>query len=226
MISDAYDFGVGAGFYLDATQAPWSQHYRMYRYVIDGAAGASSRRSFPADTARSGIIGHSMGGHGALTIGAAGIREVPLAVGVRADRRADAGARGARRRSRATSARTARHGRSTTPPSWWRTAGTFPDVILVDQGLADKFLDAQLKPELLRRPAKAAGQPLDLRMHHGYDHGYFFIQTFMRDTSTGTRGARRLTGIFSRRDARATCSSSPLRTVGSGSRYLRRIAGR
>ena len=91
----------------------------------------------------------------------------------------------------------------------------FSGGILVDQGTADKFLDEQLKPELLAAACKAAGQPLELRMREGYDHGYFFIQTFIASTWTGTRSA-----CASRRDARAAVRNSPLRTVGSGSRYF------
>jgi S-formylglutathione hydrolase len=175
---ESWDFGQGAGFYVDATQAPWSANYRMFGYVTDELPEAVAR-SFPIDMSRLGIMGHSMGGHGALV---AALRRpdrfgscsafAPISApsdcpwGVKAftnylgpDRAAwadyDASALMRRR--------------------------PFAREILVDQGLADKFLAEQLMPERLEAAAKASGQKLTVRRHAGYDHGYFFIQSFVAD---------------------------------------------
>jgi len=176
---DSWDFGIAAGFYLNATQSPWAPHYRMYGYVVEELPAVIAA-NFNVDPQRSGLMGHSMGGHGALTIGLknphkyrslsafapiSAPMQVPWGV------KAFTGYLGGNRAAWADydSCELLANGRK------------FPDIILVDQGLADKFLEQQLKPELLEAAAKAAGQRLELRMHRGYDHGYFFIQTFMRD---------------------------------------------
>jgi len=176
---DSWDFGIAAGFYLNATQSPWAPHYRMYSYVVDELPQLIGAR-FNADIHNAGIMGHSMGGHGALTIALKNPQKyrslsafapisAPMQVpwGVKAF----TGYLGENRAAWADydACDLLSHGRR------------FPETILVDQGLADKFLQDQLKPELLEAAAKAAGQRLELRMHRGYDHGYFFIQTFMRD---------------------------------------------
>jgi S-formylglutathione hydrolase len=174
---DSWDFGVAAGFYLDAIEAPWAKHYRMYSYVVDELPGVIANY-FKADTARSGIMGHSMGGHGALTIGLKNPQKyrslsafAPIAApiqspwGVKAFTGYLGAFRGTWAQYDATELVKAGH--------------RFPGGILVDQGTADKFLSDQLKPELLAAACKAAGQPIELGMHEGYDHGYFFIQTFI-----------------------------------------------
>jgi S-formylglutathione hydrolase len=175
----SWDFGIAAGFYVDATQEPWSRHYRMYSYVVDELPGVVAA-NFRADTKRSGIFGHSMGGHGALTIALknpdkyrslSAFAPISAPSQVPWGNKAFSGYLGADRASwgQYDACELLAHGRR------------FPDTILVDQGTSDKFLREQLKPELLEEACKAAGQPLELRMHTGYDHGYFFIQTFIAD---------------------------------------------
>ncbi|MFD0944713.1 S-formylglutathione hydrolase [Sphingomonas canadensis] len=175
----AYDFGLGAGFYVDATEQPWAKHYRMRSY-IEQELPALIAAEFPmADMGRQGITGHSMGGHGALTIALRnpgrfasvsafapivapsqvpwGQKALPLYLG--GDRAA------------------------------WREYDSVALIedgarlpgLLVDQGAADNFLEGQLKPELLAAACKAAGIPLTLRIRPGYDHSYYFISSFMAD---------------------------------------------
>ncbi|MEG3660946.1 S-formylglutathione hydrolase [Celeribacter halophilus] len=174
----AYDFGLGAGFYVNATEAPFTQHYRMRDY-IEKELPALIGAQFPADMERISIMGHSMGGHGALTI---------------ALRNPD--------RYKAVSAfapivsplncpwgEKALTGYIGADKSAWRQydacaliedGARVPDI-LVDQGSADNFLEGQLKPEFLTQVCEKSGQPLTLRMQEGYDHSYYFISTFMRD---------------------------------------------
>ena len=176
-----YDMGLGAGFYLNATQAPWSQHYRMYDYVTTELQDAVFD-NFPGDKDRHGLTGHSMGGHGALTIG---LRNPHLFRSLSAfapicttlhspwGRKALGCYLGDER------------------PAWEiydaaEVARGVDDAshysrILVDQGAADAFLDEQLKPELLVAAGKESGLPIDLRIHDGYDHGYYFISTFIEE---------------------------------------------
>ena len=174
---DSWDFGIAAGFYLDATEAPWSKHYRMYSYVTEELPGIVAA-NFPADAARSGIFGHSMGGHGALTIGLKNPGKyrslsafAPIAApiqspwGVKAFSGYLGAFRGAWSQYDAT--------------ELVKAGKRFESGILIDQGTADKFLADQLKPGLLEAACRDAGQPLELGMHEGYDHGYFFIQTFI-----------------------------------------------
>jgi len=175
----SYDFGLGAGFYVDATEAPWSANYRMYSYIskeLFDLVGAN----FAVDTARAGIAGHSMGGHGALTIGLKHpnrFRSIsafsPIVSAMRCPwgEKALAGYLGADRATWTDYDATAlieRRG--------WKGG-----PILVDQGTKDQFLDTQLKPELLRTACEQAGVPLQLRMQEGYDHSYYFIATFIED---------------------------------------------
>jgi S-formylglutathione hydrolase len=174
----AYDFGQGAGFYADATEAPWSRHFRMRTY-IEQELPALIAAEFPADMGRQGITGHSMGGHGALTIGLrnpARFRSVsafaPIASPIHCPwgEKALTGYLGADRAA-------------------WREYdacaliedGARLDAPLVDQGDADPFLADQLKPELLQAACRDAGIPLTLRMQPGYDHSYYTIATFMAD---------------------------------------------
>jgi S-formylglutathione hydrolase len=174
----AWDFGLGAGFYVDATRAPWSSAYRLFTYVTEELPELVAAH-FPVDTTRTGIFGHSMGGHGALVAALrapARFRSVsalaPIASPTRCPwgEKALAGYLGDDRaawRSYDACALLETH----------RVAGT----ILVDQGTSDKFLAAQLKPELLEEACASAGQPLRLRRHEGYDHSYFFIASMIED---------------------------------------------
>jgi len=174
----SWDFGQGAGFYVDAAQPPWSAHYRMSTYVTEELPALIDAR-FPTDPARRGVLGHSMGGHGALV---SALRRpdvfrscsafAPIAAASECPwgERALGGYLGADRGAWA---------------GWDASAlmrrTPFPQEILVDQGLADRFLDEQLKPERLEEAAAVSGQRLTLRRHPGYDHGYFFIQSFIAD---------------------------------------------
>jgi S-formylglutathione hydrolase len=177
----SWDFGVGAGFYLDATQAPWSQHYRMESYLTAELLPLLTRH-FPIAPGRIGIFGHSMGGHGALTLA---LRHPALFKSVSAlapicapsqcpwGRKAFAGYLGADESGWLA------HDASALMASL--PSAPYPGGILIDQGLADKFLGEQLHPDLLEAACAKAGQPLTLRRHAGYDHGYYFIATFMAD---------------------------------------------
>ena len=179
--ADHWDFGLGAGFYLDATEAPWSAHYRMESYITTELL-PDLQATLPIAADRVGIFGHSMGGHGALTLA---LRHPRLFKSVSAfapicapsqcpwGQKAFTGYLGADESVWAAhDAATLMSQRTTTP---------FPAGILIDQGLADGFLGAQLHPELFEAACARAGQPLTLRQHAGYDHGYYFIGTFMRD---------------------------------------------
>ena len=179
--ADAWDFGLAAGFYLDATQAPWSVHYRLESYLIDELLPLIAT-SFPIDGSRLGITGHSMGGHGALTLA---LRHPGVFKSVSAfapicaptqcpwGRKAFTGYLGADEST--WNAHDATHLMAQ------QSAAPFPGGILIDQGLADKFLAAQLHPHLLEAACAQARQPLTLRRHAGYDHGYYFVATFMQD---------------------------------------------
>jgi S-formylglutathione hydrolase len=177
--ADSYDFGVGAGFYVDATQAPWSKGYRMYSYVARELPAAVAA-TFPVDPSRAGIFGHSMGGHGALTIALknpGAYKSVsafaPISSPMRCPwgEKALAGYLGPdRARWREYDATTLIEDRGWKGPP-----------ILVDQGSSDQFLDTQLKPELLRAACAERKVPLELRMQEGYDHSYFFIASFVDD---------------------------------------------
>jgi S-formylglutathione hydrolase len=175
---ESYDLGTGAGFYVDATEPPWSRHYRMYSYVTEDLAAAVAA-NFPADTARQGIFGHSMGGHGALTIHLRNpevYRSVSAFAPIAAPMNCPWGEK----------ALTAYLGPDREA---WRDHDTCELVrrdpsqakFLIDQGTADDFLETQLKPDLLAKACEAAGQHFELRLQPGYDHSYFFIQTFMED---------------------------------------------
>jgi S-formylglutathione hydrolase len=177
--AEAWDFGVGAGFYLDATQASWSAHWRMESYVVD-ELNALVTASFPADASRQGLFGHSMGGHGALTLALRHKdrwRSVSAFAPISAPMRCPWGIKAFTGYLGPDRSKWAEH--DTT--ELLKSRGPLPFEILVDQGLADKFLEEQLKPELLEEAAEAAGQKLTLRRHAGYDHSYWFIQTFMAD---------------------------------------------
>lgn len=176
--SQSWDFGVGAGFYLDATQVPWARGFRMGSY-LNAELPELIEANFPAATDRRGIFGHSMGGHGAL---------------VSALRHPD--------RWQSVSA-FAPIGNPAQVPWGQKAFGNYlgpdaetwkawdacelmkkkpyPGLLLVDQGEADQFLTRELRPENLRLAAQAAGQSLTLRLHAGYDHSYYFVQSFVGD---------------------------------------------
>ncbi len=180
-IADAtgdWEFGEGAGFYVDATQAPYAENFRMRSYVVEELPRVLAEH-FPADVGRAGITGHSMGGHGALTIALSHPSRyhslsafAPIVAPTQVP-----------------------WGRKAFPrylgsdESTWRdydacelvAARRFHATILIDQGEADKFLDEQLRPGLFAAACAAAGQPLELRMQPGYDHSYWFIQSLVAD---------------------------------------------
>jgi S-formylglutathione hydrolase len=172
----AWDFGTGAGFYLDATQAPWSRHWRMGSYITQELRELVLRQ-FPADATRVGLFGHSMGGHGALTLALKNpglYQSVSAFAPIAAPMHCPWGVK----------AFTGYLGDDTT--AWAQhdasaliAAGARAPHLLIDQGLSDKFLAEQLHPHRLEEACDQAGQPLTLRRHAGYDHGYYFIQSFM-----------------------------------------------
>ena len=176
--AEYWDFGVGAGFYLDATEAPWATHYRMGSYV-NLELPALIEANFPAVADRRGIFGHSMGGHGALVIAlrhperwqaASAFAPIanPCAV--------PWGQKAFTRYLGAQSPRWAEHDASELMRTRPRA-----DVLLVDQGSSDQFLERELRPETLSAAAAVSGQKLNLRLHEGYDHSYWFIQSFVAD---------------------------------------------
>ena len=176
-----YDFGLAAGFYLNATEEPWSKHYRMYDYVMRELQPAVFE-NFPGDASRHGLTGHSMGGHGALTIGLKhpdvfhslsafapicttlhspwGQKALGYYLGDDKSTWSDYDASEVARNVAGASSRS---------------------TILVDQGAGDPYLEEQLKPQLLQQACAESGLTLKLRMHDGYDHGYYFISTFIED---------------------------------------------
>jgi S-formylglutathione hydrolase len=174
----AYDFGLGAGFYVDATQAPFDRNYRMWSYVTEEVPALIAEH-FPADMSRQSIMGHSMGGHGALTIGlrhpdrfkaVSAFAPIVAPGHVAWGEKALGGYLGDDRAA-------------------WRKHdavaliedGARVPELLVDQGTADQFLEQQLRPELLQAACDAAGIELTLNMREGYDHSYYFISSFMTD---------------------------------------------
>lgn len=175
---ESYDFGSGAGFYVDATESPWSDHYRMYTYVSDELPGLVESE-WRLDGERRGIFGHSMGGHGALVCAlrnadryrsVSAFAPIVNPVDVPWGQKAFSGYLGA---DRATweaydASRLVRQG------DWRRP-------ILIDQGEADDFLDEQLQPEVFQQACREAGVELTLNRHAGYDHSYYFIATFIAD---------------------------------------------
>ncbi len=176
---DDYDFGTGAGFYVDAMQSPWAANYRMYSYVR-AELPAVIAQGFAIDTSRAGIFGHSMGGHGALTIALKNPETyksvsafAPIVAPMQCPwgEKAFTGYLGADRES-------------------WReydateliTSGkTIDGTILIDQGTADPFLDEQLKPHLFDEACNASGQAVEVRLQEGYDHSYYLMASFMAD---------------------------------------------
>ncbi|TAL84255.1 MAG: S-formylglutathione hydrolase [Rhodanobacter sp.] len=173
-----WEFGEGAGFYLDATQAPWSARFRMHRYVVDELPGLIAEH-FPVDSSRCGIFGHSMGGHGALTIALKHpdrYRSVSAFAPIVAAGQVPWGHKALPRYLGNDKAAWADYDACELV-----RRQTFPGTILIDQGEADPFLESQLKPELFDQACAEAGQALLLRRHPGYDHSYYFISSFIAD---------------------------------------------
>jgi len=176
--AEEWDFGKGAGFYVDATEEPWSRHYRMWSYVTEELP-ALIASEFPADMDRQGITGHSMGGHGALTVALRNpgrFRSVSAFAPIVAPSQVPWGQK-------------ALGGYLGQDHGSWRKHdavalvedGARVDELLVDIGTADPFLEKELRPELLERACADAGIPLQLNRREGYDHSYYFISTFMAD---------------------------------------------
>jgi S-formylglutathione hydrolase len=179
--ADSWDLGVGAGFYLDASREPWSKHYRMESYLTAELLPLLTT-ALPIDASRIGIFGHSMGGHGALTLALRhpGVfKSVSALAPVCAPSRCPWGRKAFTAYLGVDESAWAQHDAT----ELMTDAGgvPFPGGILIDQGLADKFLAEQLHPELFETACAVRGQLLLLRRHAGYDHGYYFIATFMSD---------------------------------------------
>ncbi|MDP3854239.1 S-formylglutathione hydrolase [Phenylobacterium sp.] len=177
----AYDLGQGAGFYLDATQRPWAPHFAMETYVTRDLIDVVSE-SCPVDRARLGVLGHSMGGHGALTLALRHpdlFRSASAFAPICSPTRCDWGRKAFGAYLGDDEATWREHDAALLLEAG-AARGRFDDI-LVDQGLADSFLQNQLKPELLELAARAAGQKLTLRRQPGYDHSYFFMTSFIDD---------------------------------------------
>lgn len=179
--ADSWDFGVGAGFYLDATAEPWARHWRMESYLVKELL-PQVLAQLPVDGERLGIFGHSMGGHGALTLALrhpGRFKSVSAFAPICAPTQCPWGEKAFTGYLGAD--RTAWGEHDATVLMQNHPIAPYPAGILIDQGLADKFLPTQLHPELFEAACQAIGQPLTLRRHEGYDHGYYFIQSFMAD---------------------------------------------
>ena len=176
----AYDLGQGAGFYVDATQAPWAPHFRMESYVT-GELIELIDAEFPTTKTRS-VFGHSMGGHGALTLALRHpelFRSVSAFAPIASPTRCPWGEKAFSAYLGEDRTKWAKHDAALLIEGG-AAKGVFDDI-LVDQGDADSFLTDQLKPELLKAAAQKAGQGLTLRMQPGYDHSYFFMASFVDD---------------------------------------------
>ena len=174
----AYDFGLGAGFYLNATQAPWNKHYKMYDYVTQELP-ALINDNFPVDPSRQSIFGHSMGGHGALSIALKNpdkYKSVSAFAPIVSPINCPWGCKAFK----------SYLGEDVSTWQEYDSAALIAKAtthlpMLVDQGTADEFLDNQLKPELLLEAAEKAGYPLQFIEREGYDHSYFFIASFIEE---------------------------------------------
>jgi S-formylglutathione hydrolase len=175
----AWDFGQGAGFYLDATQAPWSSAYRMETYVTQELQ-AAVEAGFPVRRDVRGLFGHSMGGHGALTLALrhpGAYQSVSAFAPIVAPSQVPWGQKAFTGYLGEDRAKWAEHD----AVALLERGARLPGTLLVDQGTADKFLERELRPELLEAACQKAGQSLQLRRHAGYDHGYYFIATLVDD---------------------------------------------
>lgn len=179
---DSWDLGLAAGFYLDATQTPWRAHYRMGSYLSRELPELTST-VMPIDGERLGLMGHSMGGHGALVHAlrapelwksVSAFAPIVHPVAVPWGEKAFTAYLGANRSGWAD------HDATLLIASGHR----HPHTILIDQGVADQFLDTQLRPQEIEKAAQLAGQPMSVRLHEGYDHSYWFIQSFIEDHVT------------------------------------------
>ena len=179
--AQSWDFGVGAGFYLDATQEPWRAHWRMESYLLEELLPLVGD-SLALDAARAGIFGHSMGGHGALVLALrhpGRFRSVSAFAPVAAPSQAPWGVKAFTGYLGEDRASWAAHDASALMAA--QAEAPYPHGILVDQGLDDKFLAEQLMPERFEAACAKVGQALRLRRHPGYDHSYYFIATFVAD---------------------------------------------
>jgi S-formylglutathione hydrolase len=177
----AYDLGQGASFYVDATQAPWAAHFQMERYITQDLPAAVAAQ-FPVALSRCGIAGHSMGGHGALTLALRHpqqYRSVSAFAPIASPTRCPWGRKALAAYLGDDETLWQQHDASRLIESG-AARGHFDDI-LVDQGLADSFLVEQLRPELLEQACASAGQKLSLRRQAGYDHSYYFITSFIAD---------------------------------------------
>ena len=176
--ADAWDFGVGAGFYLDATQAPWSAHWKMGSYIAHELR-TLVLQEFPLRADQLGLLGHSMGGHGALTLALQHpdkFQSCSALAPIAAPSQCPWGEKAFTGYLGSDRSQWVRHDATELIRSGARTA-----PLLIDQGLSDKFLAEQLHPDRLEKACAEGGQPLTLRRHTGYDHGYFFVATFIAD---------------------------------------------
>jgi S-formylglutathione hydrolase len=175
---ESYDFGSGAGFYLDATQQPWAEHYRMETYITRELLSVAEK-VLPIDLSRVGICGHSMGGHGALTLG---LKHPKVFKSISAFSPIC-------QPTECPWGRKAFEGYLGSDPASWKNydatyllqSETSPYPILIDQGTKDEFLENQLKTPALERVVKARGLDIKVRYQEGYDHSYYFISTFIAD---------------------------------------------
>lgn len=177
---DDWDFGTGAGFYLDATQSPWNKHYRMESYVTKELRDIVTS-DLPGDAQRVGIFGHSMGGHGALVLAQRHrglFKSVSAFAPVSAPSKSPWGKKAFSNYLGDDRSAWAGYDASLLME---KSQNPFPGGILIDQGLADNFLKEQLYPEDFEAACAKAGQSVTLRRHEGYDHGYYFILTFIDD---------------------------------------------
>ncbi|NQV87443.1 MAG: S-formylglutathione hydrolase [Woeseiaceae bacterium] len=178
---DVYDFGLGAGFYVNASEAPWAKHYQMYDYVTQELQHVIFD-GFPGDSERHGLTGHSMGGHGALTIGLRNpqlFRSLSAFAPICTTLHSPWGQKAlghylGNDQSYWMDYDACEVARNVANPKVYKK-------ILVDQGADDPWLVEQLKPEFLQAACTESGLPLELRMHAGYDHGYYFISTFIEE---------------------------------------------
>jgi len=178
---DDWDFGSGAGFYLDATQPPWNQHYRMESYIVDELCPLITA-GFAQKTQQVGVFGHSMGGHGALVLAQRHLglfKSVSAFAPIAAPTQCPWGKKAFTGYLGPDEEQWKQYDASVLMAT--QKTAPYPAGILVDQGLADPFLENELYPEVFEQACAKVKQPLTLRRHEGYDHGYYFIMTFMRD---------------------------------------------
>ncbi len=176
---DDYDFGSGAGFYLNATQSPWSQNYKMYDYVVKELPELVNK-NFAVDTSRCGVFGHSMGGHGALITGLKNpdlFQSISAFSPIVAPMQSPWGQKAFQGYLGENKDTWKEYDATELIKSGYKSKNS----ILIDQGTSDSFLKPELKPELFQQACEENGQALELRMQLGYDHSYFFIASFIRE---------------------------------------------